>query len=224
MRQKKFSLILLLMVLAVEIISLVWMRGDYRSVMQDGTEYQVPAQIDFKGDFYHKNYLSLSIPYTEAPWRGTVTPEKGDEVYLALGKDEEGMMTITGASDGKPAGDYLLVRVSSYLDGKVYFTFPADRMYMSQEQLKKLSVVELSERIQVKNEISKKTETHMKNEVTALLHIRDGRAVVAKVMANGSPIEQTFTTIGKNINVKYATSPTERDQYSTRINNEKSGQ
>lgn len=218
MRNKKFSLILLLLVLAVEITALAWMRGDYRSVMQEGAEYQVPAQIDFKGDFYHKNYLSLSIPYTEAPWRGTVTPEKGEEVYLALGKDEDGMMTITGASDGKPAGDYLLVRVASYLDGKVYFTFPADRMYMSQEQLKKLSVVELSERIQVKNEISKKTETHMKNEVTALLHIRDGRAVVAKVMANGSPIEQTFTTVGKNINVKYATGPRERDQYSTRIN------
>lgn len=218
MRQKKFSLILLVLVLAVEIISLVWIRGDYRSVMEQGKEYQVPAQIDFKGDFYHRNYLALSIPYTEAPWRGTVTPEQGEEVYLALDKDKDGMMTITGASDGKPVGDYLLVRVSSYLDGNVYFTFPATRMYMSQEQLKKLSVVELSERVQVKNEISKKTETHMKNEVTALLHIQDGRAVVAKVMANGSPIEQTFTTIGKNINVKYAKSPEERDQYSTRIN------
>lgn len=222
MRQKKISIILLVIVLAVEIISLVWIRGDYRSVMIDGAEYQVPAQIDFKGDFYHKNYLSLSIPYTEAEWRGSVTPEQGEEVYLILGRDDDGMMTITGASDRKPNVDYLLVRVASYMNGKVYFTFPADRMYMSPEQLKKLSVVELSERVQVKNEISKKTETHMKNEVTALLHIRDGRAVIAKVMANGSPIEQTFTTIGKNINVKYAKSPKERDEYSTRINKEKS--
>ena len=34
----------------------------------------------------------------------------------------------------------------SYIDGMVHFHFPADRMYMSPEQLAKLSIVELSER------------------------------------------------------------------------------
>ncbi len=37
----------------------------------------------------------------------------------------------------------------------------------------------------------------MKNELSALVHIKDGRAVIAKVLANGSPVEQTFTTVGK---------------------------
>lgn len=215
---KKISLMVLLVVLAVEIISLVWTRGEYRSTMIDGAEYQVPAQIEFKGDFYHKNYLSVNIPYTEAPWKGSATPEKGEEIYLLLARNEEGLMEITGATDARPGGDYIITRVSSYLDGKVYFQFPADRMYMSPEQLKKLSVVELSERVQVKNEESKKTETHMKNEMTALIHIKDGRVTIAKVLANNSPIEQTYTTVGKNINVKYATSGKDRDQYSTRIN------
>lgn len=221
MMHKKFSLILLLVVLAVELISLVWTRGEYRSAMIDGAEYQVPAQIEFKGDFYHKNYLSLNIPYTEAPWKGTATPEKGEEIYLLLARNEEGMMEVTGATDARPGGDYIITRVSSYLDSKVYFTFPADRMYMSPEQLKKLSVVELSERVQVKNEERKTTETHMKNEMTALIHIKDGRVVITKVLANGSPIEQTYTTVGKNMNVQYAKSGKERDQYSTRINAEK---
>lgn len=58
----------------------------------------------------------------------------------------------------------------------------------------------------------------MKNEMTALIHIKDGRVTIAKVLANNSPIEQTYTTVGKNINVKYATSGKDRDQYSTRIN------
>ena len=94
-------------------------------------------------------------------------------------------------------------------------------MYMSPEQLQKLSVVELSERVQVKNEEKETTETHMKNEVTALIHVKDGRVAVAKVLANGSPVEQTYTTVGKNMKITYAKSPAERDQYTTRINGKK---
>ena len=221
MSTKRISLLVLAAALVIEVIFLVWIRGDYRSTMDEGVEYKVPAQIEFKGDFYHKNYLSLAIPLTEASWEGHGIPEKGEEIYLLVGKNKEGMMEITGATDQKPGRDYIITRVSSYVDGKVYYPFPADRMYMSKEQLEKLSVVELSERIQVKNEESKKTETHMKNEVTALLHIKDGRVTIAKVLANGSPIEQTYTTVGKNMNIKYANSGKERDQYSTRINAEK---
>ena len=221
MLNKKFALLLLAAVAAVEIISLVWIRGDYRNTMLDGAEYQVPANIDFKGDFYHKNYLSLTVPITEAAWKGRAIPEAGEEVYLSLSKREAGFMEITGATGEKPAGDYIAVRVMSYVGGTVYFKFPADRMYMSPEQLQKLSVVELSERVQVKNEERETTETHMKNEVTALIHVKDGRVAVAKVLANGSPVEQTYTTVGKNMKITYAKSPAERDQYTTRINGKK---
>ena len=221
MLNKKFALLLLAVVALVEIVSLVWIRGDYRNTMLDGAEYQVPANIDFKGDFYHKNYLSLTVAITEAAWKGRAIPEAGEEVYLSLSKREAGFMEITGATGEKPAGDYIAVRVMSYVGGTVYFKFPADRMYMSPEQLQKLSVVELSERVQVKNEERETTETHMKNEVTALIHVKDGRVAVAKVLANGSPVEQTYTTVGKNMKITYAKSPAERDRYTTRINGKK---
>lgn len=87
-------------------------------------------------------------------------------------------------------------------------------MYMLPEQLKKLSVVELSERVQLKDKAGKKTETRMKNDLTALVHIKDGRVVISKVLANGSPVEQTYTTVGKNLSVKYARSGKEKDAYS----------
>lgn len=209
MLNKKLSLILLAAAAVVELTSLVWIRGEYRSTMIDGAEYQVPAAIDFKGDFYERNYLPVTVPLTEAPWHGEKAPEKGAEIYLTLTRNADGMMEITGAQDTRPGGDYLITRVLSYIDGMVHFHFPADRMYMSPEQLAKLSIVELSERVQVKNEQKKTTETHRKNELSALIHIKDGRAVIAKVLANGSPVEQTFTTIGKNINVQML----RRDRY-----------
>ncbi len=218
MLNKKFALLLLAVVAVVEIISLVWIRGDYRNTLLDGAEYQVPATIDYKGDFYHKNYLSLAVPMTEAAWKGRTIPEKGEEIYLSLAPNEAGLMEITGAFAEKPAGDYIATRVMSYVEGTVHFNFPVDRMYMSPEQLQKLSVVELSERVQVMNEEKKTTETQMKNEVTALIRVKDGRVAVSRVLANGSPVEQTYTTVGKNMNIKYAQGPHERDQYTTRIN------
>lgn len=214
MISKKLSLILLAVVFVIEAGSLFWIRGDYRSTMLDGAEYEVPAAIDFKGDFYGRNYLPIYIPLTEAPWKGFVTPEKGQEIYLSFDKNGEGLLEITGASDRKPGGMYIITRVVSASDGLVHFRFPADRMYMLPEQLKKLSVVELSERVQLKDKSGKKTETRMKNDLTALIHIKDGRVVISKVLANGSPVEQTYTTVGKNLSVKYARSGKEKDAYS----------
>lgn len=214
MISKKLSLILLALVFVIEAGALFWIRGDYRSTMLDGAEYEVPAAIDFKGDFYGRNYLPIYIPLTEAPWKGSVTPEKGQEIYLSFDKNSEGMMELTGASDRKPGGMYIITRVISASDGLVHFNFPADRMYMLPEQLKKLSVVELSERVQLKDKTGKKTETRMKNDLTALVHIKDGRVVISRVLANGSPVEQTYTTVGKNLSVKYARSGKEKDAYS----------
>ena len=109
-----------------------------------------------------------------------------------------------------PAAGSILMDYS--MDGTVYFNFPADRMYMAPEQLKKLSVVELSERVQVPED-NGKTKTAMKNEITALVRVKDGRAAISRVLANGGPVEQIFTTVGKNLSVKYATSKDEKDQY-----------
>ena len=213
MIRKKQAAILLLVVFVIEAASLLWMRGDYRSVMLDGAEYQVPAAIDFKGDFYGRNYLPLYIPLTEAQWKGNVTPEKGEEIYLSFDKDSEGLMEITGASDVKPGGLYITTRVISASEGLVRFHFPADRMYMSPEQLKKPSVVELSGRVQVTDETGKKAETRMKNDLTAVIHVKDGRVAISRVLANGSPIEQTYTTVGKSLNVKYARGPKDKDRH-----------
>ena len=61
MISKKLSLILLALVFVIEAGALFWIRGDYRSTMLDGAEYEVPAAIDFKGDFYGRNYPCLHL-------------------------------------------------------------------------------------------------------------------------------------------------------------------
>ena len=49
---RKYSLLLVLITAIFELAFLVWTRADYRSTLLDGEEYEVPAAIEFQGDFY----------------------------------------------------------------------------------------------------------------------------------------------------------------------------
>lgn len=211
---KKMSLLLFLAAALCEIIFLVWMRSDYRSTLLDGAEYEVPASIHFQGAFYERNYLPVTINISEASWQGEGGVQAGQEIYLVIARDDSGRLIVDHGQPDKPSHDsYILARADNLADGNVYFRFPADRMYMLPEQLKKLSVVELSERVRVRDEATKEIRDRMKNEVTAQIHVKDGRVAIGKVLANGVPVEQVFTTVGKNLHVKYATGETEKDLY-----------
>lgn len=209
---RKYSLLLVLITAVFELVFLVWTRADYRSTLLDGEEYQVPAAIEFQGNFYDRNYIAVNIPITETKWEGEREPETGETIYLVISKGQRGTLILDHAQLSQPPGNYIKTRALHIMGDTVYFNFPADRMYMPPERLKKLSVVELSERVQV-SEDNGKTKTAMKNEITALVRVKDGRAAVSRVLANGGPVEQIFTTVGKNLSVKYATSGDEKDQY-----------
>lgn len=213
MKRNMWKWIFFALVVIGEIVYLSMIRGDYRSTLIDGSEYKVPVSIDFGENFYNNSYLPVHISINKAIWKDDKEASYGETAYLVLKKDERGMMVIDHAQSTVPTGDYVAVKITYVSDSLIYFTFPADRMYMLPERLKKLSVVELSERVRVKNQESGKTETHMKNEVMAVLKVKNGKVAISQVLANGAPIEQTFTTIGKNLSVKYASSGGEKDEY-----------
>ena len=209
---RKYSLLLVLITAVFELAFLVWTRADYRSTLLDGEEYEVPAAIEFHGNFYDRNYIAVNVPITETKWEGEREPETGETIYLVISKGQRGTLILDHAQHSQPPGNYIKTRALHIMGDTVYFNFPADRMYMPPERLKKLSVVELSERVQV-SEDNGKTKTAMKNEITVLVRVKDGRAAISRVLANGGPVEQIFTTVGKNLSVKYATSGDEKDQY-----------
>lgn len=162
---RKYSLLLVLITAIFELAFLVWTRADYRSTLLDGEEYEVPAAIEFQGNFYDRNYIAVNVPITETKWEGEREPETGETIYLVIRKGQKGALILDHAQPAQPSGSYIKTRALRIMDGTVYFNFPADRMYMAPEQLKKLSVVELSERVQVPED-NGKTKTAMKNEIT----------------------------------------------------------
>ena len=196
---------------AAEVFLLVWVRGAYRTVEAEGAEYTAPASVQFTADFYDKNYISIHVPIDKAQWTGTVAPAEGEEVYLAVSGGKDKALQVLRAQSALPDGPYLLVRAKR-LDGDVlYFDFPADRLYMDAEALRKIPVTELSERVQVKDPDTGRVETRMKNALTASLRVKDGRAVITDLLVNGSPVSAAFTTVGKIADVKYAASGKEKD-------------
>lgn len=74
---RKYSLLLVLITAIFELAFFVWTRADYRSTLLDGEEYEVPAAIEFQGDFYDRNYIAVNVPITETKWEGEREPETG---------------------------------------------------------------------------------------------------------------------------------------------------
>lgn len=127
------------------------------------------------------------------------------------------MLFIRRASDVKPSGEYLTVTAKDYLYGRVSFDFPASRVYMTSGQMKKLSVLELTERVQVKEGTDKddKTRTQLKNRITAIIRIYDGHAVIERLLCNGAPVELAYTTVGTNTHITYSNGQTDKDVVTT---------
>ena len=100
---RKYSLLLVLITAIFELAFLVWTRADYRSTLLDGEEYEVPAAIEFQGNFYDRNYIAVNVPITETKWEGEREPETGETIYLVIRKGQKGAL-ILGDQLGRVEG------------------------------------------------------------------------------------------------------------------------
>lgn len=86
---------------------MVWTRADYRSTLLDGEEYEVPAAIEFHGNFYDRNYIAVNVPITETKWEGEREPETGETIYLVIRKGQKGALILDHAQPAQPSGSYI---------------------------------------------------------------------------------------------------------------------
>lgn len=210
---KKATLLAVAIIVVAEIIFLGWMRSSYKSTIAEGKVFEVPAVINFSGDFYNRNYILVYIPLFQTKLLGDKNVKEGDEIYVSVYKDKDGFMQLDHAQKNEPNGDYFIARACHVADGLVNFRFPADRMYATSDEIKKYSIVELSETVQIKEKNKTKTKTRKKNEVTAQLRIKDGRVTIEKLLAGGASADKVFVTKGKNIKIKYSNGHTKVDTF-----------
>lgn len=209
---KKVLWAVFVLVAAAELFLLVWIRGEYRTVEAEGKEFLTPVAVDFRRNFHETNYIALHMPIQKAQWKDANEPVVGEEIYISIRENDQKQLEVLGAGLTKPSGDYIKARATAMDKDIVHFDFPADRLYLSSADLARVPVSELSERIRVKDPDTGKTVSRMKNEITARLRVKDGHVVIQDLLVNGNPIQTTFATVGKNVNIKYATSDKEKDQ------------
>lgn len=195
-----------------QLVLLFWIRGEYRTVAAEGKEFITPVSVDFRQNFRETNYMTLHVPLQKAQWKDANAPVKGETIYISIRQNDKGQLEILGAGLAKPQGDYFLARAKALDHDIVHFEFPTNRLYLSGENLAHVPVSELSERIRVKDPETGKTVSRMKNEIDARLRVKEGHVVITDLLVNGNPIQTIFATVGKNLNIKYASSEKEKDQ------------
>lgn len=211
-RYKTILWVIFLIAAIAEIGTLFLMRSDFRGVQAEGAEFITPVTVNFKRNFYESNYVALYVPVQKARWIGTERPADGERVYLSISKDSKNRLQVLHAQQERPRGDYITVRAKGLDGGMVHFNFPTDRFYMDAAQIRRLSISELAERVQVRDADTGKVVSRMKNSITARLRVRDGEVVIQDLLVNGNPIQESFTTVGTNADIKYASSEKEKDR------------
>ncbi len=209
---KKIVWIAFFLIAVAELFLLVWIRGSYRTVEAEGKEFLTPVSVDFGENFYESNYMTLHVPIQKALWKEANEPVKGETIYISIRENDKKELEVLQAQLEKPSGDYIKARAAGMDRDIVHFAFPVNRLYMSADELARVPVSELAERVQVKDPDTGRTVSRMKNDIKAQLRIKDGEVVIQNLLVNGNPIQTTFTTVGKNVNIKYANSEKEKDQ------------
>lgn len=211
--RKNWKWIAFLAAAAAEAALLFWVRGSFLVTAEEGTVYTAPVSVNFDQNFYNRNYIPLHVSVTKAMWNGKERPATGDEVCLAVSGGKDHVMEALRAQPDRPSGDYVLVRVKSVDGDVVHFDFPADRLYLDAEDIRKISVSELSERVRVKDPETNRVETRLKNSLSAEIRVKEGRAVITDLLVNGSPVKMAYTTVGEAASVKYAARDGEEDEF-----------
>ncbi|UUC46162.1 GDYXXLXY domain-containing protein [Flavobacterium cerinum] len=181
MKTKQFVLlfsIVALIQLAVP-TSMIW---ENQKTIENGTVYKFKtAPIDpndpFIGKYIALQYALESFPSKDSIW------ESGDPVFIYLGKDTDGFATLKKAVKNKEKDnpdDYVIAKVNYNFDGVVHFIFPFNTYYMEES---KAYDAETAYREQVR-------DTTSSYPTYALVHVKDGKAVLSDVIIKNTPIKE----------------------------------
>jgi uncharacterized membrane-anchored protein len=150
-------------------------------VLASGKEFKFQSAPVDPSDPFHGKYITLQYKHntfatTSRDW------QSGDQIYVHLGLDQAGFATIRQVSREKPlsAADYVKARVGYVTQEKqqstLFINYPFDRFYM--EESKALP----AERAYFESLQDSTQVTY------ALVHIKEGEAVLKEVLMGGVPI------------------------------------
>ena len=171
---------------------------DQENILQSGTEYKFRTRPVDPNDPFRGKYITLDFEDNvfSIEDNDKYNFQRKESVYLEFTVDQEGFATIKNVLKKEPAHPEFLSAEIDYLteihsgETELTFEFPFDRYYMEESKAKPAE--------ETYREANRDT-----SQITyALVHIKNGGAVLKDVVIDGKPIKEIVeeNEINKNEN------------------------
>ena len=175
----------LLSLAAIQLALPLWMIRDHLHLLDTGAEFRFHAQAVSSGSSISGKYIQLSFyadsfrTVEDSSWR------EGETVYLVIENDATGFGKIASVlrSPSNSIPSYLKTNVRLFLKpgNLIYFNFPFDKYFLEENKVRE-------EKLQ-----SLWRWTDAPPELTAIVRIHNGKALLSGLLVEGKPIEERFS-------------------------------
>lgn len=193
MHNLKIILTIFILMALVQIFVPAKMILDREDVFQSGVAYKFrTAPID-PNDPFRGKYVALNFSDNTFEMDSDQDWESGQPIFVMLENDPNGFAKIQSVSQEKPSNDEDFLKANvSFISGDknqiLNIYYPFDRYYMEESKAEKAEEIYLESQIDT-------------NQVAyALVHIKNGHAVLKDVMINDTSIREMVKSKQSNTN------------------------
>ncbi len=169
-----------LVVALVQIFVPAQMIWEQEGVLESGTVYKFKTRPVDPTDPFRGKYITLQYEISSFTVADT-SYVHGDEIKVYLENDDHGFAKVVKVSkellDIK--NDYVIAKVTGNYKEVVYFKLPFDRFYMEETKA-----------YDAEQAYRKMNSDTLRDNVHALVYVKDGQSVLKDVIIEGIPIQE----------------------------------
>ncbi len=151
-------------------------------ILRKGAVYKFKTAPVDPYDIFRGRYVALSTNQRSVKVSSGEKFERGEMVYLVLGKDKEGFAKVIEAKHNPPKGkDYVKSKATYKSDFYVHFNLPFNRYYMNEHKAPK------AERLYRRSQ-----RLGIKNKSYILVRVLNGKTSIEGLYIKDKPIEEYF--------------------------------
>jgi len=147
--------------------------------LRDGAVFRFRTRPVDPYDAFRGRYVALDFDQSRVRCPGSPSFRRGQRLYATLEEGADGFARITALKQRRPKdGPYIVVRGRSSSGDEVWIRLPFDRFYMNEE---------------LAPEAERAYQRHSgreKHDACAVVHVRNGFAVLADLQIDGLPIAE----------------------------------
>lgn len=163
----------------------LWMIRDHLHLLNTGAEFRFRAQAVSSGVSISGKYIQLSFSTDSFRMDADSSWSEGETAYLVLRNDKTGFGEIASVlrspSDSIPSYLKTNVRLILKPGNLIYFNFPFDKYFLEESKVRE-------EKLQ-----SLWNWTDAPPELTAIVRIHKGKALLSGLLVEGKSIEERFS-------------------------------